>query len=60
MNTLVNERHISFAVNEENNSNESHHTAIIINDDDGGVDGTGIYQRWNRKLIHSISFSNNE
>ena len=35
----MNERHISFAVKQENDSNESNHTAIIMNDNEGIVDG---------------------
>jgi hypothetical protein len=40
MNSLINERHISFAINRENDSNESHHTAIVMNDDDGDENPT--------------------
>jgi hypothetical protein len=35
MNPLINERHISFVVNNENDSNESRHTTIVMNDEDG-------------------------
>lgn len=37
MNPLINERHISFVVNNENDSNESRHTTIVMNDEDGNI-----------------------
>ena len=48
MNPLVNERHISFAIDTENESNEYNHIAIAMNDEDGTGDGyttTGSYAR---------------
>lgn len=35
MNPLIHERHISFAIHNENDSNDSRHTTIVMNEDDG-------------------------
>lgn len=35
-NPLGHERHITFAVKQENDSNESNHTVVVMNEDDSG------------------------